>query len=138
MTNVSKQTVLFALWVFVFFNMIYADLLGMIRPGYVEMLDQMGRELSAGTVLVFAIMMEITIVMIPLSRLLGRKANRRLHFVAVPLIIAWVIVPSFIPSLGGETQLSYMFFATVEVTTMIGMLWYVCKWRANDKLSAEH
>lgn len=132
MNDISKQSVLFALWVFVFFNMIYADLLGMIRPGYVEMLDQMGRDLSAGTVLFFAMMMEIAIVMIPLSRLLGRKANQRLHFVAVPLVIAWVIGPALMPDLGGETQPSYIFFATVEVATMLGMLWYVWKWQANE------
>lgn len=136
MNDVKKQTVLFTLWVFVFFNMIYADILGMIRPGYVEMLDQLGRDLSAGTVLFFAVMMEITIVMIPLSRLLGRKANRCLHFVAVPLVIAWVIVPSLIPNLGGETPLSYIFFATIEVTTMLGMLWYVWNWQAEDYLSS--
>lgn len=135
MHDVSKQTVLFTLWVFVFFNMIYADLLGMIRPGYVEMLDQMGRDLSAGTVLFFAVMMEITIVMIPLSRLLGRKANRRLHFIAVPLIIAWVIVPSLMPDLGGETQASYIFFASVEVATMCGMLWHVWNWQADEQLT---
>lgn len=135
MHDVSKQTVLFTLWVFVFFNMIYADLLGMIRPGYVEMLDQMGRDLSAGTVLFFAVMMEITIVMIPLSRLLGRKVNRRLHFIAVPLIIAWVIVPSLMPDLGGETQPSYIFFATVEVATMCGMLWHVWNWQADEQLT---
>lgn len=130
---VCKQTLLFTLWVFVLINMIYADLLGMLRPGYVEMLEQMSRELSQGAVLFFAMMMEITIVMIPLSRLLRRKANRRLHFVAIPLVIAWVVLPS-LTGLGGETQPSYIFFATVEVATMLGMLWVISNWRADEQL----
>ncbi len=116
------------MWIFVLVNMIYADIMGMLRPGYLEFLDQMSQQLSGGAVLVFAILMEIVIVMIPLSRILNRNLNRWVHFVAIPLSILWVVVPSLMPSLGDTTPLSYVFFATVEVVTMLAMLYFVWRW----------
>lgn len=124
----QRKTLLSTMWIFVMLNMIYADLLGMLRPGYLALLERLSQELSATTVLLFAALMEIVIVMVPLARYLNRTANRRVHFAAVPLIIVWVVGPALIPSLGDSTPLSYMFFATVEVITMLGMSWFVCRW----------
>ena len=105
----------------------------MLRPGYLDLLERLSRELSGSTVLLFAVLMEVVITMVPLSRILNRKANRLVHFVAVPLSILWVIGPSLMPSLGNDvTPLSYMFFATVEVITMLGMLWFAWKWPATE------
>ena len=128
MTNVDRKTVLSTMWIFVLLNMIYADFLGMLRPGYLELLDRMSQQLSGSAVLLFAVLMEVVIVMVPLSRFLDRKANRWTHFIAVPLSIVWVVGPSVMPSLEDATPLSYMFFATVEVVTMLAMLWFVWIW----------
>jgi hypothetical protein len=67
------------MWVFVMLNMIYADILGMLRPGYLAFLERMSQELSGSTVLLFAVLMEAVIVMVPLSKILNRKANRWTH-----------------------------------------------------------
>lgn len=128
MTTDKRQVVLSTLWVFVILNMVYADILGMLRPGYLEFLDRISRELSGTTVLGFAAMMEVVIVMVPLSRLLHREANRWVHLVAVPLTILWVVGPALTPSLGDSTPLSYVFFATVEIVTMLAMMWLAWKW----------
>jgi len=120
------------MWIFVLLNMIYADILGMLRPGYLELLDRMSQQLPGSTVLLFAVLMEVVIVMVPLSRILNRNANRWTHFVAVPLSILWVVVPAFMPSLGDATPLSYMFFATVEVVAMLAMLWFAWRWPVPD------
>jgi len=116
------------MWIFVLLNMIYADILGMLRPGYLEFLDRMSQQLSGNTVLLFAVLMEVVIVMVMISRILDRKINRWVHFVAVPLSILWVVVPSLMPSLGDTTPLSYVFFATVEVGTMLAILCLVWRW----------
>ena len=116
------------MWIFVLLNMIYADILGMLRPGYLEFLDQMSQQLSGNTVLLFAVLMEVVIVMVLLSKILNRKVNRWAHFVAVPLSILWVVVPSLMPSLGDTTPLSYVFFAAVEVVTMLAMLYFAWSW----------
>ncbi|MDH3613442.1 MAG: DUF6326 family protein [Gammaproteobacteria bacterium] len=132
MTDVERKTVLSTMWIFVLLNMIYADILGMLRPGYLELLDRMSQQLSGTAVLLFAVLMEVVIVMVPLSKILNRKANRLTHFAVVPLSILWVVVPSLMPSLGDSTPLSYAFFATVEVGTMLAMLWFTWRWPVPD------
>jgi hypothetical protein len=128
MTDSERKSLLSTLWIFVLLNMVYADILGMLRPGYLDFLNQMSQQLTGSTVLFFAVFMEVAIAMILLSRVLAYKANRWAHFIAIPLTILWVIVPALMPSLGETTPLSYVFFASVEVVTMVFMLWYVWQW----------
>ena len=132
MTDEKRKIVLATMWIFVMFNMIYADLLGTLRPGYLETLARLSQELSGSTVLLFGVLMEVVIVMVPLSRLLNRKANRLTHFAIVPLSILWVVVPALMPSLGDSTPLSYIFFATVEVATMLAILRFVWRWPVSN------
>lgn len=128
MTDVQRKSLLSTLWIFVLLNMVYADILGMLRPGYVDFLAQMGQQLTGSTVLLFAVLMEVAIAMVLLSRILDYRANRWVHCIAVPLTILWVVVPALIPSLGETTPPSYMFFATVEVVTMLLIFSYVWRW----------
>ena len=128
MTDTERRALLSTLWIFVLFNMVYADILGMLRPGYLELLDRMSQQLTGSTVLLFAVLMEVAIAMVLLSRVLDYRANRWVHFIAVPFVILWVIIPALIPSLGETTPLSYMFFATVEAVAMLTILGYVWKW----------
>lgn len=131
--KIERKTVLSTLWIFVLLNMIYADILGTLHPGYLGSLDRMSQQLSGCVVLLFAVLMEVVIVMVPLSKLLNRNANRWMHFVAVPLSILWVVVvPTMMPSLGDDTPLSYLFFATVEVITALVMLWFAWRWPVSD------
>ncbi len=127
-TDFERKTLLSTLWVFVLLNMIYADILGMLRPGYLDFLDQISQQLSGSTVLLFAVFMEVAIAMMLLSRVLAYQANRWAHFIALPLTILWVVVPALMPSLGETTPLSYIFFASVEVVTMVFMFGYVWQW----------
>ncbi len=115
----SRKSLLSTLWIFVLMNMIYADILGTLKPGYLDQLERLSTELTPTSVLTFSILMEIPIAMILLSRILNYRANRWANFIAVPLAILWVVVPTVMPSLGGGTPISYLFFATVEVITMI-------------------
>lgn len=128
MKDKEIQSLLPIMWVFVLINMIYADLLGMLRPGYLVFLDEMSQTISGGAVLLFAVLMEVVIIMVLLSRILNRKTNRWAHFVAVPLSILWVVIPSLMPSLGDTTPPSYVFFATVEVVTLLAILRVAWRW----------
>lgn len=128
MTDTQRKVLLSTLWIFVLLNMIYADILGMLRPGYLDSLEQISQQLTGSVVLLFAVLMEVAIAMVLLSRVLDYQANRRVHFIAIPLTILWVVVPSLMPSLGNSTPLSYVFFACVEVVAMLVILGYVWKW----------
>ena len=123
----DRKIVLSTVWVFVLMNMIYADIIGTLKPGYLENLDRLSNELSSETVLAFAILMEFPIAMIVLSRILNRRANRTANFIGAPLAILWVVIPSLITSLG-STPLSYIFFASVETLAMLFIIWYAWKW----------
>jgi hypothetical protein len=71
----NHKIVLSTLWVFVLMNMIYADILNTLKPHYLQELEYVGENLSGETVLLFAFLMEIPIVMILLSRILNRESK---------------------------------------------------------------
>lgn len=68
--------------------------------------------------------------MILLTKILNRKANRIANFIAAPISILWVIIPSIVMS-NGNTPLSYIFFATIESITMSFILWYAWQWKTD-------
>jgi hypothetical protein len=121
----NQKTLVSTLWVFVLMNMIYADIIGMLRPGYLDLLERYSRELDKGTVLIFSILMEIPIAMIILSRLLPTKAKNIAHFIAIPVSIMYVVF-------GGLTDppYSYIFFASIEILTVIAIGLIV--WRSRN------
>jgi hypothetical protein len=122
--NLDTKVLLSTLWIFVLINMIYADIIGMLRPGYIELLNQMSQKLSSSTVLIFSVLMEIPILMILLSRILSINLNKIANYIAVPISIVYVIF-------GGldNPPVSYMFFATIEIFTMLFIFILSYKWK---------
>ncbi|MCV9386974.1 DUF6326 family protein [Reichenbachiella ulvae] len=123
----NEKVVLSTLWVFVLMNMIYADILNTLKPEYLKELEYVGDNISEETVLLFALLMEVPIAMILLSRTLKRKCNRILNLIAAPISILWVIVPSIVLN-EGNTSLSYIFFASIETIAMLFIIWYSYRW----------
>jgi len=124
----DQKIVLSTLWVFVLLNMVYADIIGTLKPTYLSDLEHIGQTMSGETILLFAFLMEIPISMILLSRILNRNQNRIANFIAAPLSILWVIVPSIVMT-ESSTPLSYIFFAAVETISMLFIIWYAWKWK---------
>ena len=129
--NTNKKTVkvedmkvkLSTLWVVVMFNMLYADILSFMMPGFLkELVDgSFEIQITQGLLLVFAILLEIPIAMIILSRVLKYRANRWANITAAAITIPFVIGM-------GSTDLHYIFFATIEVVCMLLIVWYAWKW----------
>ena len=111
------------LWIVVLFNMIFADIVGFMNPGALEeiMTGNVGIQITQELLLVFSILLEIPIAMVFLSRVLKYRANRWANIIASVITILFVIG-------GGDTYLSYVFFATIEVTCMLLIIWYAWKW----------
>jgi Sec-independent protein secretion pathway component TatC len=118
-------TRLSTLWVVVMFNMVFADILTFIKPGALQELwaGQAGVHITPGLLLVFAILLEIPIVMIFLSRVLKPGPNRWANTFAAVVTTAFVIG-------GGTLTLHYVFFATVELACMALIVWSV--WTRRD------
>ena len=107
------------LWIFVLFNIVFADIVGFVGPGALE--EIMAMEISQGLLLVLSILLEIPIAMIVLSRLLDYSTNRWANIGAGVITILFVIG-------GGSMRLSYIFFATLEVACLALIIWYAWTW----------
>ncbi|HTF80434.1 MAG TPA: DUF6326 family protein [Cytophagales bacterium] len=130
--SLKPQVILSTLWVFVLMNMIYADLLNTLKPSYLSEIAHVAKHISGETVLFFALLMEIPIAMVLLSRILNRKANRMANMIAVPICILWVIIPSVVME-SGHTPLSYIFFASIECLSMLCIFAYAWHWSMDDE-----
>ena len=111
------------LWVFVMFNMAFADIIGFLNPGALQ--EMMAMSPGQGVLLAFSLLLEIPIAMIVLSRLLKHKANRWANIIAGVVTILWVVG-------GGNASASYIFFATLEVAALLVIIWSAWKWSERE------
>ena len=111
------------LWIFVLFNMLFADVIGFMNPGDLEkvMSGDVGVPLNQGLLLIFSILQEIPIAMVVLSRVLSYRLNRPANIVSGIITIVYVVG-------GGDAYLSYIFFATVEIVCIVAIVWYAWRW----------
>ena len=118
------------LWIVVMFNMAFADILSFITPGALQeiMTGYAGKlQITQGILLVFAVLIEIPIAMIFLSRVLKYQINRIVNIIACVVTIAFVVG-------GGSAYFHYIFFAVVEVACMLLIAWNAIKWlRTNEE-----
>ena len=115
----DTRVTLSTLWVFVMFNMLAADILSFMLTGLQEQAGAI--QVTQGFMLVAAILMEIPIAMIVLSRMLAYRANRWANIIAAVITTVFVIG-------GGSTTLHYLFIGTVEVLSMLLIIWLAYKW----------
>ena len=126
----SRKVIISTLWVVVMFNMIFADILSFITPGFLEevMTGYAGEmEITQGLLLIFALLLEIPIIMILLSRILNYQANRWANIIASVITILFVVG-------GGSAYLHYFFFASVEVICMLLIIWYAWTWPKPEEI----
>ena len=121
----DTKVLLSTLWIVVMINMAYADILGLFIPGSLEEVAK--TSVSTGTpipqlMLGGAIMLEIPIAMILLSRVLKYKVNRWANIITSVITIAYVVG-------GGKPYPHYIFIATIEVVCMLLIVWFAWKWR---------
>ena len=126
----NRRTVLSAMWTFLLFNFVYADIFSLFFDPHT--LTQT-KDKSAGFVSFFAVVMETAIAMVLLARLLPFAWNRRANIGLAVLHIA-VLVFSLI---GGAVTLFYAFFAAVEIAALLFIVVYAWTWRQQPQLGSE-
>ena len=113
------------LWIFIMFNMVFADIFSFMYPGFLRQVVAGsavdGTEITPIFLLIAAIVTEIPIAMVFLSRLLKYQTSRWVNIVGGVITILWVIG-------GGSTLLPYVFFASVEVGCSLAIIWLASKW----------
>jgi hypothetical protein len=115
------------LWIFVMFNYLYADVLGLHDPSVLKEIitGQVGAlEINQGFLLGAAILMETAIAMVLLSRILKHGANRWANMIVGLIHTAAVLASMFV----GTPSLYYMFFGTIEIVCTSLIVWYAWHW----------
>ena len=115
------------LWVFVMLNMIFADILSFMSAGALKEIIE-GRagqiELTAGFLLLAAVMTEIPIAMVLLNLVLPVRALRWANLVAAAFTVAYIL------GMGSMTTPHYIFIAGIETLACILIAWTAWRLRA--------
>jgi len=123
--KLDTKVLLSTLWIVVMINMLKADILTLYIPGSAEELANTSASTASPIpqlMLGGAIMMEISIAMIILSRILKTGVNRWMNMIAGLMTIAFVVG-------GGAPYPHYLFIATVEVICLLLIIRIAWMWR---------
>jgi len=127
----DRKVILSTLWVFFLVNIIYADIISVMKVTYTgydvtaaENFELVQQILSPAMLLLVAIILELGMIMIVLSRVLKRAVNRWANII-IAIIQALVLSASLFV---GSPDMYYIFFATVEYTTLLFIVWYAWTW----------
>lgn len=123
-TELEKRANLSTLWIFVMLNMIFADIFAFMHPGALEQLMAGNAEqiqITPEFLLAAAVLIEIPIAMVLLSRVLGHRFNRIANIVAGVITIVYIIG-------GGSATPTYIFFASIQIATTLFIIWYAWSW----------
>lgn len=110
------------LWIVVMLNMIFADILTLFIPEFLQnfVSGTTPFPITQQVMLVMAIIIEIPIIMILLSQILKPKTNYWTNIIASIITIIFVVG-------GGSLIPHYIFFATVEVICLAMIIRYASK-----------
>jgi len=125
----DRKVILSTLWIFAVLNYLYADVIGGKDPVALKQLitGSVGSlQMNEGFLLGAAILMETSIAMVLLSRVMKYKANRWANIIVAIINIATVSLSLF--ATGIAPTLYYMFFAAIEIPCTLFIVWYAWKW----------
>ncbi len=123
--KLDTKVLLSTLWVVVMINMLKADILSLFIPGVADELANFSASAGASIpqlMLFGAVMGNLAIVMIILSRVLKYGINRWVNIVVGIVTIAYIW--------GGMSSYPhYIFIATIETICLLLIIWFAWKWR---------
>ncbi len=126
--KIATRTLLSTLWIVVMINMLKADILSLFIPGATEEAARTAAGAGIGIpqlMLGGAVMMEIAIAMIILSRVLPHGVNRWANVITSIITMVFIVA-------GGVAYPHYIFIATVEVVCLLLIVWFAWQWRQSE------
>lgn len=126
--KMTTREKLSTLWIVVMFTMIFADILFFMTPGVMKQIVDGTTDVKTTQeqLLIFALLLELPIAMIFLSRVLKQTINR------IANIVTSIITTLFVIG-GGSLYLHYYFFAAVEIFCMIAIIILSFKWKEDEE-----
>jgi hypothetical protein len=129
--NLSTTAKLSTLWIFLVLNYAYGDIMTLMNPEDLQNILQ-GKagpmEINEGFLLQAAIYMEVSILMVILSRVLPFRVNKIVNIIAASLSAAGLIASFFV----GPPAKFYVFLAVFELGAMAAIVWTATKWKADQ------
>jgi hypothetical protein len=126
--KLDRRVLLSTLWIVVMINMLKADILSLYIPGSLDELVKFSGDTPITQLMLSgAIMMEISIAMIFLSRILNYRVNRWANIITSIITIVFVIG-------GGSTYPHYIFIATIEVVCLLLIAWIAWNWSSSEDI----
>jgi hypothetical protein len=120
--KIDTKVLLSTLWIVVMMNMLMADILSLYIPGALDEVAKFAGETPIPLLMfISAIIMEISTVMIFLSRVLKYRVNRWANIITGIITIAFVVS-------GGSAYPHYIFIATIEVVCLLLLIWNAWQW----------
>ncbi len=126
-TKVDVRIKLSALWAATMFCYLYADILSLYRPDFLEQImigEIIGFQINQAFLLGSAVLMSIPTIMIFLSLILSPKINRYANMILGIAHIGLAITTMLTP----EAWAYYLFDSAVEIVLLSLIVWYVWKW----------
>ena len=120
--RIETKSLLSPLWIVIMINMLKADILSLYIPGAADEVSlTAGKTPITQIMLGGAVMMEIAILMIALSRSLPFRINRIANIIAVIVTTLFVVG-------GGASYPHYFFITAVEGVCLLLFIWFAWKW----------
>ncbi len=117
----DRRVVLSTIWVCLVLNFLYADVFNL----FFDPAAQEPSDMSFGVVLFFAVLMETSMLMVLLARVLSRAWNRWTNVGAAILhigLLSWSLTEGTVTSF-------YAFFVTLELAALLFVIGYAVSWR---------
>lgn len=130
---VDMRSKLSTLWIFVMFNMAFADIIGYIEPGALEAMlaGDFGFDITPVVIVVISLVQAVPIAMIVVSRLLNnQRVNRWANIASGGLTLLYIIGG------GAWDKTSYIVFASIEIVGLLSIIWTAWKWSARAQAAA--
>lgn len=131
-SKIDMRVKLSTLWLFVMLNYLYCDVMGLMDPVMLNQFltgDLDGITINEDFLLGAAIMMEVPIAMVLLSRILDYKINRWANIGAGSFKTIVMIASMFV---GEGPAKYYLFFGVIEIATTSFIVWYAWTWRETE------
>lgn len=129
----DRRRVLSALWLFVVLNYLYCDVVSLMDSGLLRQYltgTVNGLHLTPVALLGASALVEVSIAMVLLSRILPQRSNRWANVVAG----AFTTVVQAATLLVGSPALYYIFFSVIEIASTIAILLLALGWKESKRL----
>lgn len=130
-TKMDKKALLSTIWIFAVLNYLYCDVISLMDSSLLKQYlsgTVNGMEFNQGFLLAAAILMEVSIAMVLLSRVLNFKINRWANIVAGVFTTAVQSMSLF----AGAPAMYYLFCSILEIAATAAIVWLAWNWRNEE------